>query len=181
MSVDLSHLFMTHHSLLFPSFSWRSNILNPSVPFPVRSNHQSLPVIPYMNLPFLPDSPHLPSAVLRFSGSRGLTSHSFPASFSLPSSFYIFLSCITLPFFLPPCTSWDSTIQRTSLLRPKALTPSASILPSFSPSQRGSQRDSDYNQVTAASAMPINVGGLKTEQGKRGKKCLYPHLHTLPY
>lgn len=45
----------------------------------------------------------------------------------------------------------------------------------------GSQRDSDYNQGTAAPAMPINVGGLKMEQRERGEKCLCLHLHTLPY
>lgn len=131
-----------------------------------------------MNLPS--NSPLLPS-VVHFSMSTTISS---PASsfYFPPYSIYFFLAFPFL-FFLLPCTSWDNITQRTSLSGPKALTHSASIPLCFNPIQWGTPRDSDYNQVTAASAMPINVGGLKTKQGERGKKkkCLCPHLHTLPY
>lgn len=117
----------------------------------------------------------------QFLREQGSSHCNFFSSFSLsfPSSFHIFRSCFSLPAFLLPCTSWDNITPRTSLSRPKARSPSVPL--SFNPSLWASPGDSDYNQVTVASAMPINVGGLKTEQGERGKTCPCPHLHTLPY
>lgn len=89
---------------------------------------------------------------------------------SSPFLFHSFLSCFALLVILLTATSWDITIQK----RPKALAHSASIPLSFNHSQWGSPRGSDYNKVTAASAMLINVGGLKEEAGGKRKKVPMP-------
>lgn len=85
----------------------------------------------------------------------------------------------------PPCLyahpiSKHTIFQKTSPSRPKALFQSSFTTLPFCPTQQGSQRDSDYNQGTAAPAMPINVGGLKMELWERGERGLWLHLHTLP-
>lgn len=148
------------------------------------SNSQSLSIIPYMNLPSNPT--FLPTVGLLCSGSGG--AH---ITISSPAFPFLFLPCsmspsLTYPFPVFACPSWDSITQWTSFSETKgsrslSLHTHTPLLLPFNPSQWGSPRDSDYNQVTAASAMLINVGGLKTEQGERGKKCPCPHLRPLPY
>lgn len=103
--------------------------------------------------------------------------HNFPVAFILLLIFVLILKHFSNVF--TSSTSSENVIQRTSLFKTKH-----SVFVYFPPLQSlpgGSQRDSDYNQGTAAPAMPINVGGLKMEQREREGKCLCLHLHTLPY
>lgn len=177
MSTDLCHLLLTQHSPLFPPHllhvDQTSSSPSPNLFFPTIQLSISIHNPPtWISHPI----PLRPSVLLHFSGSMGAhVTISFPASpfFFSPSSIS---SCLAfpLPVFLLPRTSWENITQafrdQKALL---AFSLRPSLLQSFSV---GFSKGQWLQPSDAASAMPINVGGLKTEQGERGKKSAHAHI-----
>lgn len=172
MSTDLCHLLLTQHSHLFPPHLLHVNqTYSPPSPNPFFptiqlsiSIHNPLHEFP---IQFLSD--HLYSSISP--GTGELTSQ-FPFQllpfFSL-SFCHVFLSC-----FLPSRLSASSHVLGEAFRDQKALLAFSlrpSLLQSFSV---GFSKGQWLQPSDAASAMPINVGGLKMERGERGKKVPAP-------